>query len=444
MDFKAVAGRTISFFVIAILSLAINQTECFAQNEAVFSAASKYTVKIRSVVEYPTINDRRGVFSGAGFVVDLKRGWIATNAHVVGRVNKSVDVKFKDGEYKPAKLIYFDSYLDFAVISIETTSLPTFATEASLNCKDRPALGVAVGAFGHPYGLDFTGTRGIVSGTKFRWSRNWIQTDASINSGNSGGPLIEFETGGVIGINTSSLSKSSSDGISFSIPSPDFCPVIDLLRDGLDPNPVLIPAAIALDHDKETGLNVMRIYQRLPVHWDLREGDRLQKLIYGDQLGGSYVRKLETPADLITGLRTAKGSSAKLALIRDNNTITVPIDIKRRASVLSQRFVYVSGVTIGQYELTDDELNNSERLLVVHNVRDSSKANVAGLRRRDLIKSVDGRLFQTPERLAEYLEKKHYKTVSFNIMRRQPDYGQSISHKLIRVELDQLQRIGAW
>ena len=436
--------KSVFWFVILILAASGVARKSLAENQEVFLAASKYTVKVRSVIEYPFVSDRRGVFTGAGFIVDRKRGWIATNAHVVGRINKSVRVKFKDGGYRPAELIYVDTYLDFAVISIEPKLIPSTATEASPDCETKPALGAALGAFGHPHGLDFTGTRGIVSGTKFRWSRNWIQTDAAINSGNSGGPLIEFETGRVIGINTSSYSKSKSEGISFAIPASDFCPVIDLLRDGSDPNPVVIPAAMSLNHEEEKGINIMRVYERTAVRWDLREGDQLEKLIVTDPSGKSREHVLETPADLITGVRWVKGKSANLALSRDNKTITLPVEIKRWPSLLGQKFVYASGATIGVYELIDDELNNPDRLLMVHDVRESSKAAVASLRHQDLIKSVDGQLIRTPELLAAYLSKKKNKVVTLNVVRQWSDYRQKISHKLIKIEIGEVKQIGRW
>ena len=84
MNLKAAVSKTISVFSIVLFALISGHTRCLAENQEVFSAASKYTVKVRSVIEYPFTSDSRGVFSGAGFIVDRKRGWIVTNAHVVG------------------------------------------------------------------------------------------------------------------------------------------------------------------------------------------------------------------------------------------------------------------------------------------------------------------------------------------------------------------------
>src|SRR5437867_12634914 len=107
------------------------------------------------------MEDRRGSFSGAGFLVDAERGWVLTNAHVVGQCPSTVTAAFADGPFQPARKIYVDPFTDVAVIEI-----PADARRhpvAPINCDDVPQVGEGVGAFGHPLGMPFTGTRGIVS-----------------------------------------------------------------------------------------------------------------------------------------------------------------------------------------------------------------------------------------------------------------------------------------
>jgi len=299
---RAFSWKIIFSSVLAVFSVHAVHTPSLAENEKIFSEAANFTVKIRSVIKYPWVGDREGVFTGAGFVIDKDRGWIATNAHVTGRITQSVKVQFKDGRYNSAKLLYLGTFRDFAVLAVSPKFIPEKATEAPIDCNGKPSLGTAVGAFGHPHGLDFTGTRGIISGQKYRWSKNWIQTDAAINPGNSGGPLIALETGRVIGINTSSY--KSSDGIGFAIPAKDFCPIIELLKSGQNPNPPMIPVALSLDHEKETGLNVMSVYEGEPVSWELKEGDKLKKVSYEDAQGTNRNFDLKTPADLTNELRS--------------------------------------------------------------------------------------------------------------------------------------------
>ena len=168
-----------------------------------FRGAVAYTVKVRARITNDFIGDQKGSVEGAGFVVDAERGWIMTNAHVVGRSPSVVSIAFKGTPYEAVRKVYVDPYLDIAVLEIEKPKTNKTLVAAPLECDEMPSVGHPVGAFGHPYDLDFTGTRGIISGVTVNTSE--IQTDAAINPGNSGGPLISLKTGRVVGINTASL-----------------------------------------------------------------------------------------------------------------------------------------------------------------------------------------------------------------------------------------------
>ena len=162
--------------------------------EAVFKKAPAYTVQIRTVVEMPFADDERGSGLGSGFVVDAKRGWVMTNAHVAARSPSQIRIAFRGGEYKPATKVYVDPYLDLAILQLNDAQRQELRA-AKLDCGEMPSMGHPVGAFGHPWGLYYTGTRGIVSGVTARFRGEMLQTDAPINGGNSGGPLISLETG---------------------------------------------------------------------------------------------------------------------------------------------------------------------------------------------------------------------------------------------------------
>ena len=194
--------------------------------------AEGYTVKIRTRVKYPPMKDNKGAHEGAGFLIDGKRGWIATNAHVASRNPESVEVAFKGQGFFEAKLLFVDRYLDLAVLEIPTEKISPEAKEASLKCNDWPEVGNKVGAYGHPLSLDFSVTTGIVSGLRYRHNRYWVQTDAAINNGNSGGPLIDVKTGKVVGISAMGYSKPSSEGLGFAVPMVYACRVFELLREG--------------------------------------------------------------------------------------------------------------------------------------------------------------------------------------------------------------------
>ena len=81
-----------------------------------------------------------------------------------------------------------DSELDIAVVKVLAENIPDDAIEARLDCGDRSLNGVAVAAFGHPHGLTYSASRGIISKVRYYHGIDWVQTDAAINPGNSGGP----------------------------------------------------------------------------------------------------------------------------------------------------------------------------------------------------------------------------------------------------------------
>ena len=176
---------------------------------------------------------RRGM--GSGFIIDSD-GYVLTNAHVVKGADE-VDVKMTDGSTHEAKVSGLDEQTDLAVLKLqgEFGNLPTL----ELGASDSVAPGQWVVAVGHPFGLQYTVSAGIVSATGRRIGiaeyENLIQTDAAINPGNSGGPLVNLE-GKVIGINTAIFSsgRPGNMGIGFAIPADMARTVVDALKKGQD------------------------------------------------------------------------------------------------------------------------------------------------------------------------------------------------------------------
>ncbi len=154
---------------------------------------------------------------GSGFIITAD-GYILTNNHVVRDANEII-VKLSDNKEFPAKVIGTDPDTDVAVIKIDAKNLPT----AELGDSDQLKVGQWVLAIGNPFGLSHTVTAGIVSAkgrSKIGLAEyeDFIQTDAAINFGNSGGPLINID-GKVIGINSAIYSQSGGySGIGFAIP----------------------------------------------------------------------------------------------------------------------------------------------------------------------------------------------------------------------------------
>lgn len=174
------------------------------------------------ILDYFRRQQRRPSFSvGSGFIVD-KSGYILTNHHVIDDASK-ITVRFQNGEEYVAKVIGKDELTDLAVLKIEAgKDLPTVKLGDSNSSK----VGDWVLAIGSPFGLAQTVTAGIISQTNRETPQSsvfqkFIQTDAAINRGNSGGPLVNMD-GEVIGVN-SQIATSTGDynGIGFALPSND-------------------------------------------------------------------------------------------------------------------------------------------------------------------------------------------------------------------------------
>ena len=177
--------------------------------------------------EFGVPQERQSSALGSGFIIDEK-GIVVTNNHVITDAEDIIVRVNGDKEFK-AKVIGADPLSDIAVLQLETTEK---FVPVKFGDSDKARIGDWVIAIGNPFGLGGTVTSGIISARNrsIGLSRyeDYIQTDASINSGNSGGPLFDMN-GDVIGINTAILGRSGSIGIGFSIPSNSAKIVIDQL-----------------------------------------------------------------------------------------------------------------------------------------------------------------------------------------------------------------------
>ncbi len=167
--------------------------------------------------EFGTPQERKSAALGSGFIID-ENGIVITNNHVIQDADDIIVRVNGDQEFK-AKVLGADPLMDIAVLQLETDEkfIPV-----AFGDSDKARIGDWVLAIGNPFGLGGTVTAGIISARNrsIGLSRyeDFIQTDASINSGNSGGPLFDMD-GNVIGINTAILGRNGSIGIGFSIPS---------------------------------------------------------------------------------------------------------------------------------------------------------------------------------------------------------------------------------
>ena len=199
--------------------------------DVILDQANHYTVKIRLVTSIGFGEDDGTSASATGFLVDRTRGWILTNAHVASRSPATITVSFKGQKYVPARRVFVDRLTDVAVLEIDKGAIPADAVTADLECIQPPRVGNPVAIFGHPGELSYTATRGIISSVSWVFPTEIIQSDATINGGNSGGPLIDLSTGKIVGIAAASYRDTDDDhstAVSFSEPVRPICQILYL------------------------------------------------------------------------------------------------------------------------------------------------------------------------------------------------------------------------
>ena len=292
-----------------------------------------------------------------------------------------VVVAFKDGQTAPAERVYVDPHLDLAVLSYKGGRTGPHATIPTLDCGAMPPVGRAVGAFGHPWGFRFTGTRGITSAVTTRLGPNMLQTDAPINEGNSGGPLISLESGEVVGINTAKIKEESVEGLSFAVPMPYACTILELLKEGRDPSPPARLVDFAMNEDDEQTMVVAR--SRLPAGTlDLHVGDQIVAV-------GSPARDIATETDLMDALR-GRLDTVTLRVVRDGKPLEVRGHWPAAPKITERRGVWIAGALIAEAESLTSGLIADMPALMVHHVTPGSDAEAAGLETFDLIMSAQG------------------------------------------------------
>ena len=359
---------------ILILIITITFSKFSYASEDVLNDANLYTVKFRTSIDKPFREDKTaGLRKGSGFLVDKEKGLILTNAHVTGRSKSKVRVAFKNYGFFPVKQVYVDPRIDIAIVKIDPKLIPKEVKEAKLKCDGKVPSGTSVAAFGHPKGLSFSASRGIVSKYRFLSGRDVIQTDAAINNGNSGGPLIDMNTGLVIGVNKSSFTKST--GLSFAVPSKNVCIILDLFNEGKNPSPINFPIRFAEDREAEDYLKVGSFYHK---------GKNIE---IGSSLIAVNDIKITTPSELDFLLR-GKTGEAILTFINNGSNKNYTITINPEERILDRKYLYLSGAIISRDPRT--MYDEKEKPFLIHSVVDGTEAELAGLWQHCWIKSVNG------------------------------------------------------
>ena len=270
---------------------------------------------------------------GSGCIVDAS-GYILTNYHVV-RDAREINVHLADGRRVSGQIVGFDPLTDVAVLKIDADKL----TPAEWGDSESAEVGALVWAVGSPFGLERTITSGILSakhraglaGTPYQ---DFLQSDAAVNPGNSGGPLVNSD-GKVIGINTA-IVGDAYQGVSFAIPSSVAREVFERIRSDGEVRRGWLGVALEVVDDqraqelglpKTTGVYIINVVDHA------KGGSPASKA--GIQPGDVILRfndaEVSSPAVLSTLVaKTEIGSKAKVVVFRDGNEVTLEATIGQR------------------------------------------------------------------------------------------------------------------
>jgi len=288
------------------------------------------------------VDGDRGQGQGTGFVVDGRH--VVTNHHVVADSGE-VRVRFADGNQRSGTVVGTDVYSDLAVVRVE--SRPEDATPLSF-VERQPTIGQEVVAIGNPYGLAGTVSAGIISGVNRLIPSpagvpipDAIQTDAAVNPGNSGGPLVDLD-GNVLGV----VNSGGGDNIAFAISAPLAGRVVPALIEdgeyrhsyvGVGTAEVTPTIARANDLGESRGLIVVRTVEGSPADGVFRPSDTetvdgQQVPVGGDVIrgiGGETVRTLEEFASYLA-LRTSPGQTVTVTVLRDGERRELEVTLTDR------------------------------------------------------------------------------------------------------------------
>ncbi|PKP96174.1 MAG: protease, partial [Alphaproteobacteria bacterium HGW-Alphaproteobacteria-15] len=276
---------------------------------------------------------------GSGFIISAD-GFVVTNNHVVSPDSRakleSITVTLPDGTEYEAELVGADAASDLAVLKIKANRSFPFVTFGDSSAA---RVGDWVVAIGNPFGLGGTVTSGIISAVYRNTGQGgaydrYLQTDASINRGNSGGPLFDMR-GNVIGINNAIFSPSGgSVGIGFAIPAEIAAPIVEQLRDGREIQrgylgvglqPIDEDFAESLGLPKRRGELVQTVQDDSPAaRAGLKPGDIVTKV------NGKDVTGEQTVSFLVANMEP--GAQVPVELLRDGKRLALNVTLGKRPS----------------------------------------------------------------------------------------------------------------
>ena len=369
---------------------------------------------------------------GSGFVVRKKGNtyYALTNQHVVGNAT-DISVMLYEGKEIKAKLVGSDTRKDIALISFESTeNIPL----AKLGDSDEVQVGDLAFAIGSPMGYVSSVTQGMISAVGRHGGPNksnvndFIQTDAAINQGNSGGPLVNIY-GEVIGINTWIASSSGgSQGLGFSIPINNVKKAIDdFINNGVLKYGWLGVQLVEVDKNFLASLNVDSIEGALAAQVFLGSPADKAGIMPGDfivELNGKHVKSVDNLVRDVGDLLA--GETAVFKILRNNKTLTLNAKIEARDEKIvensSRLWPGFTPIPITDEIIEKLKLNKGQKGVVIANILPKSPGIIMGLKQSDVIVGVCDRKISN---MAEFYKELSVSTkeIWFDIVRE----GQSLS-----------------
>ncbi len=364
----------------------------------------------------PEPSEREFSSLGSGFVIS-EDGYIVTNNHVVENAS-DIRVTFTDGLKLEAELIAFDTETDLALLKVNGEGLP----HLEFGDSDTAKVGNWVMAIGNPHGLGGTVTAGIVSARgRMLGGRydDFIQTDASINRGNSGGPLFDLD-GKVIGVNSMIISPSGgSIGIGFAIPSNLAKNIIDQLATtgeiqrawlGVRIQEVTDEIAQSLGLNKTYGALVQGLTPDSPALKDgIKEGDIII------EFNDNVVESVQTLPKLVADAQI--GFSAKVVVWRNEQEKTLYVNLGKQPSLEELASIENEGSSIFIKELgikirnlsNDDknrlQLSSAVSGVIVTEVESDSFLKRQNIKKDDIIIEMQNESISSTGDIIEVIEK---------------------------------------
>lgn len=354
---------------------------------------------------------------GSGVIIDAAKGYVLTNNHVINQAQK-ISVQLNDGREFDAKLVGSDEQSDIALLQLIK---PANLTQIAIADSDKLRVGDFAVAVGNPFGLGQTATSGIISalgrsGLNLEGLENFIQTDASINRGNSGGALLNLN-GELIGINTAILAPGGgSIGIGFAIPSNMAKTLADqLIQFGEIKRGLLGIKGMEMSADiaKVMNLDVQRgafVSEVLPNSGSAKAGIKS-----GDVIVSLNGKPLNSFAELRSRIATTEpGTKVKLGLLRDGKPVDVEVTLDKSTSSTASAELIIPALQGASF--SDGQMKDGTKGVVIDNVDKGSAAAQVGLHKDDIIIGLNRERIHSIAELRKVLEGKP-PVIALNVIR---------------------------